>query len=57
MTAVHSAMHTRDQLLKMSIGLGLGLVFVHLFTFSILYVIGFSLEYLFFCCLLLLCYV
>ena len=35
-TIVHSDMHTHEQFLKMSVGLGLGLVFVRLFTFSIL---------------------
>jgi len=33
MTVVHSDMHTREQFLKMNVGLGL--VFVHLFRFSI----------------------
>jgi len=28
--------HTYEQFLKMSVGLGLGLVFMHLFRFSIL---------------------
>ena len=39
MTVVHSDMHTaktREQFLNMSVGLGLGLVFVQLFRFSIL---------------------
>ena len=45
MTAVHSDTHTHEQLLKTSIGLrlGLGLVFVCLFWFSILCVFWFSL--------------
>jgi len=31
-TVVHSDMHTHEKFLKMSVGLGLDLVFVHLFT-------------------------
>jgi len=34
-TVVHNDMHTREQFLNMSIGLRLGLVFVHLFRLSI----------------------
>jgi len=34
MTVVHSDTHTRERFLKLSVGLGL--VFVHLFRFSIL---------------------
>jgi len=44
-TIVHSDMHTHEQFLKMSVGLGLGLVFVRLFTFSILCFFWFSLDY------------
>jgi len=33
---VHSGAHIHEQLLQVSVGLGLGLVFVHLFRFSIL---------------------
>jgi len=36
MTVVHSDMHTHGQFLKMSVGLGLGLVFVCLCRFGIL---------------------
>jgi len=46
---VHSDMHTCEQLLKMSVGLRLGLVFVRLFRLSILCVF----LVLFLCCLLL----
>jgi len=35
-TVVHSGTHTHEQFLKMSVGLGLGLVFVCLFRFCIL---------------------
>jgi len=35
-TVLHSDMHTRQQFLKRSVGLHVGLVVVHLFTFSIL---------------------
>ena len=35
-TVVHNDMHTHEQFLKISVVLGLGLVFLHLFTFSIL---------------------
>ena len=35
-TVVHNDMHTHEQFLKMNVGFGLGLVFVHLFRFSIL---------------------
>jgi len=36
MAVMHSDMHTHEQLLKFSVGLGLDLVFVHLFRISIL---------------------
>jgi len=36
MTVFHNYTHTHEQFLKTSVGLGLGLVFVHLFRFSIL---------------------
>jgi len=39
MTVVHNYTNTRDQLLEVSAGLGLGLVFVHLFRFSVLCVV------------------
>ena len=42
---MHSDTHTHEQFLQMSVGLGLGVVFVHLFRFSILCVLGFSLDY------------
>ena len=54
-TVVHSDMHTREQFLKMSVGLGL--VSVSLCGFNILFV-RFSVlaqTILFSCCLLLLC--
>jgi len=45
MTVVHSDMHTREPFLKMSVSLGLGVVFVCLFRFSILCVFfWFSLD-------------
>ena len=44
-TAVHSDTHTHEQLLKTSIGLRLGLVFVCLFWFSIMCVFWFSIGY------------
>ena len=56
MTVVHSDMHTYEQFLKMSVGLGLDLFFVHLLRFSIL-VFWFGLAILFLCCFLLLCLV
>jgi len=37
--------HTCEQFLKMIVGLGLGLVFVHLFRFGILCFCVFSLDY------------
>jgi len=37
--------HTHQQFLKRSVGLGLGLVFVHSFTFSILTFFWFRLDY------------
>jgi len=51
--------HTHEQFLKMSVGLGLDLVFVHLFRFSILcfWTGWFSLGYFVLGCLILLCYV
>jgi len=45
-TVVHSDTRTYEQFLKMSVGLGLGLVFVSLLTFSILCVFWFSIDYL-----------
>jgi len=42
-TVVHNDTHTREQFLKMTVGLGL--VFVCLFRFSIACVICFSLDY------------
>ena len=45
-TLVHNDMHTRQQFLKMSVGLGLLSVFVRLIRFSILCVFfGFRLDY------------
>jgi len=44
-TVVHTNAHTHEQFLKMSVDLGLGLVFVRLFRFSILCVFWFSLDY------------
>jgi len=44
-TVVHNDTHTHEQFLKMTAGLGLGLVFVRLFRFSILCVFWFSLDY------------
>ena len=41
---MHSDTHTLEQFLKMSVDLGLGLVFVRLFRFSILCVFLFSLN-------------
>jgi len=35
MTVVHNDVHTHEQFLNMSVGLGL--IFVHLFRFSVLY--------------------
>jgi len=35
MTVAHSGMHTYEQFLQVSVGLGLGLVFVHLFSSSL----------------------
>ena len=35
-TVVHNDTHTHEQFLKMSVGFGLGLFFVRLFTFSVL---------------------
>jgi len=45
--------YTHGQFLTMSVGLGLGVVFVDLFRFGILCI--FSLGILFLCCLFLLC--
>jgi len=42
-TVVHNDMH--EQFLKMSVGLGLGFVFVHLFRCSIFVFSWFSLDY------------
>jgi len=36
MSVVQSDMQTNEQFLKMSVGLGLGLLFAHLFRFSVL---------------------
>ena len=47
-----------EQFLKLTVGLGLGLVSVHLFRFSILCVFRFSLDYLvvvLFACVVCLC--
>jgi len=48
MTVVHSDMHTYEQFLKTSVGLGLGLFVVHLLRFSML-VFWFGLAVLFLC--------
>jgi len=44
-TVVHSDMHTHEQFLKVNVGLGLGLVVLRLFRFSILCVLWLSLDY------------
>ena len=57
MSVVHNETHTPEQFSKVSLlvlGLGLGLVFVCLFKFSILCAFVFQLI-LFLCCLLLSC--
>jgi len=45
MTVVHIDMHTYEQFLKLTIGLGFGLVFAHLFRFSISCLFWFSIDY------------
>jgi len=44
-TVLHNDIHTHEQFLKMSVGLGLGLAFVRLFRSIILCVFCFSLDY------------
>ena len=46
MTVAHNDTHTHEQFLQMSVGLGLGLVFVHLFKVAFCLFFWFSLEYL-----------
>jgi len=38
-TVVHNSTHTHEQFVKMSLGLGLGLFFVHLLRLSTLFVL------------------
>jgi len=45
MTVVRNGTHTHEQFLQVSVGLRSGLVFVHLFRFSVLSVFWFSLDY------------
>jgi len=45
MALVHTDMQTHQQFLHLTDGLGLSLIFMHLFRFSILCVFWFSLDY------------